>query len=496
LGAVNAAVELLTLNMEDNPDKTAYFCGDDSLSFRGLDRACRSFACQLRQNGIAPGDRVLIVLPDCLAFPVAFLGCLLCGSVAVAVNADLREEEFNHIVRDCGARLLVAGAEFARHFSLPGKIEAIIRADDGLSQADSAASPDFAAPYQPSNDDIAYMLYSSGSTGLPKGVPHRHKSLLLPCELMGKAVLGITGEDIVFSTSKLSFAYGLINSLAFPLAFGASAILHPGKPSPREILDIIRRHRPTVFFSVPTVYSQLILSCAEPQQDLPMRLCCSAGEALPAAVFEEWRRLTGLEIIDSIGSTEMAYGFISNVPGKAVAGSAGRPVPGYRVRLVDDSGNVVPAGNEGNLLVRGETACPFYWNLPEKSAETMLPDGYMRTGDVFVEKDGFYYHRGRSDDMIKADARWISPVAVEEVLRSHPAVADCAVAAVAVGSLVKPGAFVVPAPGTERTADLARELRAFAMARLPDYMCPVRFRFLEELPRTSTGKVQRFRLGA
>jgi benzoate-CoA ligase len=225
-----------------------------------------------------------------------------------------------------------------------------------------------------------------------------------------------------------------------------------------------------------------------------MRLCCSAGEALPAAVFKEWQRLTGLEIIDGFGSTEMAYHFISNVPGKALAGSAGLLVPGYRARLVDGNDNEVSAGSEGYLLVGGDTVSPFYWNLPEKSAEAMLPNGFFRTGDIFMERDGFYYYRGRDDDMIKSGACWVSTFTVEEVLRSHLAVADCAVAAVTVGTLNKPGAFVVLKPGTVPTTALLRELRAYMTARLPKYMCPIRFRFMEKLPRTATGKIQRFKL--
>jgi benzoate-CoA ligase len=494
LSTSNAAVELLTRNVELHPDKVAYFCGDRALSYSELDKGCRRFARFLQDQGIVPGERVPIVLPDCFAFPIVFLGCLLAGAVAVAVDADLREDDFTHIIGDCGARLLVTHVERDVPSSVVGhKIKMIVCGDDGPPQ-DCITSSDPINPYQPSDDDFAYMLYSSGSTGKPKGVPHRHKSLLLPCDLVGKAVLGITGDDVIFSSSKFSFAYGLINSLALPLRFGAAAILHPGRPDPLTILDIIGRRKPSVFFSVPTIYTRIILSCTEQNLRLPMRLCCSAGEALPSAVFEEWQRLTGLEILDGIGSTEMAYHFICNIPGQAVAGSAGRLVPGYRARLVDEEGNDVPAGSEGNLLVSGETSSPFYWNLPEKSSETMLPDGFARTGDIFVERGGCYYHRGRSDDMIKTDAHWVSPVSVENALRSHPAVADCAVAAVSVGTLVKLGAFVVLAPGTEQTPGLTRELRAHVMACLPDYMCPVRIRFVEDLPRTSTGKMQRFRL--
>lgn len=494
LSTPNAAVELLTHNLELHPEKIAYFCGDKELSFRELDKASRRFANLLQKLGIAPQEHVLIALPDCFAFPVTFLGCLLSGVVAVAVSPNLSEEDLAYIIKDCGARLLVALSELAAPLSVKGNKVNVIVCDDQGPAEDAISSEDFGTPYQPLTDDFAYMLYSSGSTAKPKGVPHRHKSLLLPGDLVGKSLLGLTCDDVIFSSSNLSFAYGLINSLAFPLRFGATAVLHPGKHDPRAILGIIMQRKPSIFFSVPTIYTQIILSCTVRELKLPMRLCCSAGEALPAAVFEEWQRLTGLEIIDGIGSTEMAYHFISNVPGKALAGSAGMLVPGYRARLVDDNGSDVPAGSEGSLLVNGDTKTPCYWNLPEKSAETILPDGFIRTGDIFIERDGFYFYRGRNDDLIKSGACWVSPFTVEEVLRSHPAVADCAVAAVSVGTLNKPGAFVVLKPGTVHTTALQRELRAHMMARLPKYMCPVRFRFMEKLPRTSTGKIQRFRL--
>lgn len=490
----NAAIELLTPNLALHPDKVAYYCGDRALSFRELDKACRRFARMLQNRGIGPGERVLIALPDCLAFPVAFLGCMLAGAVAVPAGPAPGDEDCSYIIGDCGARLVVATAESASQCAAVGAAAKIIVGDDDGFPACSDVSCGIENHYQPAAGDFAYMLYSSGSTDKPKGVPHFHKSLLLPCDLMGKSVLGITGNDVIFSTSKMSFAYGLINSLAFPLRFGATAVLHPGKPDPGPILDIIRHRNPSIFFSVPAIYSRIILSRPNCELKLPMRICCSAGEALPAAVFEEWQMLTGLEILDGIGSTEMSYHFICNEPGRAVPGSAGRLVPGYRARLVDESGNDVPVGCEGNLLISGETKSPFYWNLPEKSAEAMLPDGFIRTGDLFEEKNGFYYHRGRSDEMIKTDGRWVSPLVVEGALRSHSAVADCAVAAVSAGSFVKPGAFVVLKQGTAQTPDFPLELRAHVKARLPTYMCPVRITFVEELPRTSTGKIQRFRL--
>ncbi|HEX9024343.1 MAG TPA: AMP-binding protein, partial [Geobacteraceae bacterium] len=398
-----------------------------------------------------------------------------------------------HIAGDCEVRLLVTSRELeTRCAGIAARVRTVLCDADGLPE--EACADDCGNPFHPSADDLAYMLYSSGATGMPKGVPHRHGSLLLPCELVGKNLLGITGDDVIFSTAKLSFAYGLINSLAMPLYFGCTAVLHPGRPDPDALLAIIARRRPSVLFSVPATYARIILSIGEKQLLLPMRLCLSAGEALPVSLFEEWRTLTGLEILDGMGSTEMAYHFICNRPGQAVAGSAGRLVPGYRARLVDDNGDDVPAGKEGNLLIGGKTRAPFYWGLPEKSAATMLPDNYLRTGDICVERNGFYFHRGRSDDMIRADGRWISPVTVEEVLATHPAVADCAVAAVSVGPLVKPGAFVVLTAGTGKSPGLAQELRDYMLARLPAYMCPVRIRFLAELPRTATGKLRRHKL--
>lgn len=485
----NAAVELMRGNLERHPDRIAYICGERNLSYRELDLASRDFARLLAARGIAPGERVVLALPDCLAFPIAFLGCLLTGAIAVAAGSAQRDGDLAHIIADSGARLLVSHREQASsHATLCGGVTQLLCDDRG--PLEEAASRDVAS-HQPGEDEFAYLLYSSGSTGRPKGIPHRHASLLLPCRLMGEAVLGLRGNDLIFSTSKLSFCYGLINSLSFPLYFGAGAILHPGKPEAAAVLELIRRHRPTVFFSVPTLFRQLALSCAGERLELPFRLCCSAGEALPPSLFREWRRLTGLELLDGIGASELSHHFICNRPGQALAGSAGRVVPGYRVRLVDERGHDVPPGEEGELLVAGETRAPRYWNLPELSGTTMLANGFTRTGDIFLERDGHYYFRGRSDDLIKVDAQWVAPLLVEEVLAGHPAVAECAVAAVTVGALPRPGAFVVPAPGVAPTPELARELAEYAKARLPDHMRPARYRFLNELPRTSTGKIRR-----
>lgn len=485
MSVTNAALELLEHNLRDRPGKTAYLCSGRAHPYSELGEGARCLARRLRERGVSPGERVLVVLPDCFAFPVAFLGCLLTGAVAVVVNPELEREALAHIVNDAGARLRISLEGSSARWPADSQ-EEIVCNEAGML-ACIGPGLELRDAFQPADGDIAYVLYTSGSTGAPKGVPHRHQSLVLPCDLVGKALLGLTGEDVIFSTSKCSFAYGLINSLALPLRLGSTAILHPGTPDPATVLELVRRHSPSVFFSVPTLFARILRTWPEVRQRLPMRLCCSAGEALPAALFEEWQRLTGLEILDGIGSTEMAYHFISNTPGQAVAGSAGRLVPSYRARLVDGHGKDVAPGHEGQLLIAGPTRTPGCGIAADVEA-------YLATGDLFVERDGFYYHRGRCDDMFKSAGCWVSPIAVEEVLRDHPAVAECAVVPTRVGAFSAPGAFVVLGREVTEPTELAGELRRYCRERLPDHMCPARIRFVAELPRTSTGKLQRFRL--
>lgn len=491
----NTALELLERNVDQRPDKTVYLSGDRSLSFRELDEHGKNFGRILHDKKVNPGDRALIVLPNAFAFPVAFLGCLLSGVVAVAANSALNKESYEYILKDCGARLLVTHPGLAEPVAAAsGNIEVLYCDEHGLFEC-PATSPLAWKPYQPAEEDLAYMLYTSGSTGKPKGVPHRHQDLLFSCKLLGAALLNITSDDLIFCTSQFSFTYNLIFGIAYPLFFGAAAILHPARLDAQTVLGILQNRKPAVFASIPSMYAQLILSCTDNSLSFPMRLCYSSGELLPAAVFEEWKRLTGLELIEGIGSTESTSAYISNRPGNARPGSAGQLVPGYTVRIVDDEGNPVPPGTEGILHVKGPTIAPYYWNLPEQSAVSMGADGYFRTGDLFVEKNGFYYYRGRSDDRIKTGACWVSPVLVENALLSHPSVAECAVAAIKIGTLSKPGAFVILAPGVAIKPELTRELREHLRARLPEHMLPAHFEFVSDLPRTPTGKIQRFRLG-
>lgn len=492
--AVNLGIALLAPNLEKHPDKTAYLCASEAVSFQQLaDSACR-FATLLRQNGISAGDRVLLILPDSPVFVAAFLGTVLHGAIAVPVSTALTTEDYRYILQDSASCFLASSASVPAAAGLASSdLPCLICSETISGWLDHCPAADLVAPV-PAPEDLAFMLYTSGSTGKPKGVPHRHRDLLVAAEQYGRKVLGIRPDDLIFSPSKLFFGYGLGNSLAFPLYVGATAVLHPGKPQPDQLLGLIEQHRPTLFFSVPTVYTQIILSTAEIRLTLPMRLCISAGEGLPVAVLEAWCNLTGLDILDGIGTTELTHIFISNQPGRIRTGSAGQAVPGYEIRLVDDQGNLVAAGTPGHLQVRGESTAPCFWNLPEKSAETMLADGFIKTGDVFVEEDGYYYHQGRSDDMLKVGGQWISPVQVEEVLRSHPAVSDCAVAACKVMGLMRPAAHLILKSDCSANPALENELRSFMASHLPDYMVPIRYFVVDDLPRTATGKVQRFKL--
>jgi len=498
----NVAARLLAVNLARCPDKAAFLCGDDTLTHRALAADSARFANLLRARGVGPGDRVALVLPDSFAYPKAFLGAMLLGAVPVPVSAMLAPEDYAFILADCAATALVTwedspAAEGARGVPETGVV--LFCALDGPWGL-SAHSTEFDPALQP-EDAPGFMLYSSGSTGRPKGVPHAALDLLGPAAPWGSEILGVTADDVLFSASKMSFAYGLMSSLTLPLFFGATGVLFPGKPGPYELFEVIARHRASLFFCVPTLYS-LMLRAFEPGTpdcDLSsLRLCYSAGEALPASLCQEWLRQTGVEILDGIGSTEAFNLFVSNRQGRVRCGTSGEVVSGFEARLVADGGDgkspEVPDATPGNLLIRGPGLCKAYWNRPEKTAETMLAGGWLATGDVYVREHGVYTHQGRSDDMLKVGAHWVSPVQVENALRQHPAVAECAVAGLRVEGLVRPCAHVVlKDPGQDRTR-LGVEIVRLARGLLPLYMCPVRVEFHNELPKTPTGKVQRFRL--
>jgi benzoate-CoA ligase len=352
------------------------------------------------------------------------------------------------------------------------------------------------APAPTTADDACFWLYSSGSTGSPKGTVHVQASLIQTAELYARPVLGIEEHDLVFSAAKLFFAYGLGNALTFPLAVGATAYLMVERPTPGAVFDRLRRHRPTIFYGVPTLYAAMLASPDLPTPaDVRLRRCVSAGEALPAELGKRWSSHFGVDILDGLGSTELLHIFLSNRPGEVRYGTSGHAVPGYELRLVDERGAPVPAGEQGELQVSGPTSAALYWNNRAKTRAT-FEGGWTRTGDKYTrDAEGYYIHAGRSDDMLKVGGQWVSPTEVESALVSHPAVLETAV----VGRedeerLVKPMAYVVLKPGHDASPELGEELKRHVKARLAPFKYPRLVEFVPELPKTATGKIQRFKL--
>ncbi len=460
----------------------------------------------LKRLGLRMEQRVLVLLPDCPEFVYAFWGALKIGAVPIPTNTLLHSRDYEYILNDSRAEVAIVGEELApaiegvrsrlpylRHLVVAG------RAGPGqLALEDVVADePDELAPAATTQDDVAFWLYTSGTTGTPKAAVHLHHDMVVCCDGFGRAVLEIGPDDRTFSVAKLFFAYGLGNALYFPFHVGATTVLYPGRPEPGRVFEIITGERPTLFFAVPTAFAALLqVPDAQRRYDLSsVRLCVSAGEPLPKALYERWLERFGLEILDGIGSTEMCHTFIANRRGKARPGSSGTLVPGYDARIVDDEGREVPVGDVGHLLVKGDSACACYWNQHERTKQTIQGE-WLRTGDKYRrDADGYFWYAGRTDDMIKAGGMWVSPAEVESALAEHPAVVEAGVVGAADrDELVKPLAFVVLARDRAPSPALEDELKAFVKQRLAPYKYPRWIVFVPELPKTATGKIQRFRL--
>jgi benzoate-CoA ligase len=507
-GPYNAAHDLLERNLRaGRAEKVAFIDDAGTCTYGELARRVDAFAHGISGLGLRMEDRVLLCLLDTIDFPVAFLGCVKAGIVPVPVNTLLTEAEYAFLLRDSRARALIASAALAPVLAAaaqrPPHLQHVVASGDQgtplvpLSRLLSSSREAF-APAATTPDDVCFWLYSSGSTGSPKGTLHVHTSLLQTAELYARPVLGLEEGDLVFSAAKLFFAYGLGNALTFPMAVGATALLMAERPAPPPVFRRLRQHRPTVFYGVPTLYAALLASPELPTADeLRLRRCVSAGEALPAEIGRRWRARFGVDILDGIGSTELLHIFLSNRPDDVRYGTTGRAVPGYALRLVDEQGAPVAPGEPGELQISGPTSAAGYWNNREKTRATFL-GAWTRSGDKYVlDPDGYYVYCGRSDDMLKVSGLYVSPAEVESALVTHEAVLEAAV----VGRededrLVKPLAYVVLKPGHSASGDLADELKRHVKSRLAPYKYPRFVEFIDELPKTATGKIQRFKLRA
>jgi benzoate-CoA ligase len=502
----NFAEHLFALN-RGRPQKIAYVDDRGTLSYGQLEDRARRLASGLLAAGVRREDRVLLLMLDSSDWPVGFLGCLYAGVVPVAVNTLLTADDYAYMLDHSGAKAaLVSGALLPVLQDAmkkgPHEVRALFVSQptgappDGAHDFENAifAQEPLAAPAVTKPRDHAFWLYSSGSTGKPKGTVHTHANPWWTAELFGKPVLGLTQDDVCFSAAKLYFAYGLGNGLTFPLTAGATVLLMAERPTPDATFKRwTGAHKPTVFFGAPTGFAGMLASPALPAREaVSLRMCSSAGEALPGEIAQRFKQHFGCEIIDGIGSTEMLHIFISNRPGDIRYGTTGKPVEGYEIELRGEDGQPVPVGEVGDLYIKGPSSALMYWANPEKSSETFR-DGWTRSGDKYSrDADGYYTYAGRSDDMLKVSGIYVSPFEVEATLMQHPAVLEAAVIGKEdADGLTKTKAYVVLKSGQKVGDD---ELKAFVKERLAPYKYPRFIEFVDELPKTATGKIQRFRL--
>jgi benzoate-CoA ligase family protein len=511
--------------------KAAFIDPERSLTYGELQERSIGFAHALLGLGLQPEHRVALLLNDTVDYPVAFWGAIRAGCVAVPLNIYLTLPQYAYILADCRARALVVDAALAEaiapvldklprkpvvivvgsppghsgaraHSASKTRVNALWRAarnDGRMHDFENLIAKADAKPFTADtlSDEVAFWVYTSGSTGDPKGVKHVHSNLMATAKLFGQGILGITENDVVHSASKLFFAYGLGNAMTFPLSVGATAVLWPHRPSPEGVFDIMRVHQPTIFYGVPSLYTALLAHkdiCKGAGSDR-LRLCVSAGEAMPAHIGERWREVTGVDVLDGLGSTEMLNTFLSNRPGDIRYGSTGKPVPGYEMRIVDEHGREAGTDEIGELVVRGPSAGEGYWNQREKSRRTFAGE-WTHTGDKYRrDAEGYFYYCGRTDDMFKVSGMWVSPFDVEAALVSHEAVLEAAVIGKEdADGLIKPKAFIVLRNGYKADDGLLETLKHHVKDKAGPWKFPRWIEAREALPRTATGKIQRFKL--
>ncbi len=485
---------------------------DRDYSFGQLhERVCQA-GHLLKSLGVQPGDRVMFSLRDGIEFPALFLGAMKIGAVALPINTFLQPADYAYYIKDSGARVLVVDQTLAESIdrirgqtTMPEHVYVVGGDAAGFKRFESALAPMptrlETCPRAP--DDIGFWMYSSGSTGEPKGVVHTHAHMFWSTELFGIGTLGLTADDVIHCPPKMFFAFGLGFQIYFPVRVGAAVLLEAAPIKPASVLEKLAAYRPTVFVGVPTLYASVLdqmrsMAAADRARACErLRLCISGGEVLPPTLLRDWQAVTGSEILDGVGTTEMTHMFMLNRPGRVVAGSCGRLVEGYTARLLDDDRKEVPEGEIGNLFVCGPSAAREYWNKPERTQKTMF-DGGVLTGDkCFRDADGNYFYVGRVDDMLRVGGIWVSPAEVESCLAEHKDVLECAVIGVPdEHGMIKPKAFVVLRQGSQGGEATIDSMREHLRSRLAHMKCPRWIEILPELPKTATGKIQRFRLRA
>ena len=492
--AKRSIIDYLADNARRTPDAVVVHFKERNVTFRELEERTARARGALAAQGIKHGDRVALVMSDSPEMMTAMLAVMGMGAIVVPCSTMLKPAEIEYMLQDSGAKLVIVTPEHLEN-AKAAKAPRILVAPDEFNALLEKAQP--AALGKFDRDTPCLILYTSGSTGSPKGAVHLHDHLPETIERVARKVYELGPEDRIFSSSRLFFAYGLGNSFSFPIGMGCSVILCSERPTPPLIADLFKRHKPTVFFAVPAVFRALVeyARAGNKLETGSIKFCVSAGEVLPVATWHDWKEVSGVEIIETIGTTELLHAFIHNFRDRNRPGSSGIPLEGYEVKLADEHGKIVEGAGRGRLQVKGRSAIPYYLNKPEKTAE-LIHDGWVTTGDIYRrDEEGFYWFEGRSDDLFKCSGMWVSPGEVEEAVITHPAVLEAAVVAEAddKGATIA-AAYVALRPGHGASDDLAGQIKDHAAKSLPRFKRPQRIHFMEALPRTATGKVQRFKL--
>ncbi|HET7208851.1 MAG TPA: benzoate-CoA ligase family protein [Terriglobales bacterium] len=494
--------------LEGRGQKTAIECGDQRISYKQLQQQINRVGNALRRLGVRREERVHLLLVDGPEFLFCFFGAIKIGAVAVPTNPYLKASDYEYLLNQSRARVVILSEQVLPQFQEipPARLRYVEDVVVVGSPGDSyqsfhnlIAQESAELEAEPTHrDDAAFWLFSSGSTGFPKGCVHLQHDMVVSSDRYAKGILGITENDRCYSVARLFFAYGLGNAGYFPLYVGATTILSPLRPTPAGIYADIERYRPTLFYSVPTNYAALLNHLPDRQSDFDLssiRHAISAGEALPAPIFHRFKQRFGIEILDSLGSTEALQMVIANRPGEVKPGSSGKIIPGFEAKIVDEAGQPVAAGEIGNLLIKADSTCAFYWNDHEKTKRTFIGPWFYTGDKYFQDEDGYFWYAGRSDDLFKVNGKWVSPTEVESALLDHSAIQEAAVVAREDDDgLAKPAAFVVIKPEYQPNGELSAELKTWVADRLGGYKQPRWIEYLAALPKTATGKLQRFKL--